>query len=70
MTAGIGLTAKLVRHADGPLVHRREAGLRSRLGRQLRVQAGDGRIHEPVQPGRAKFGHPDQCHGQGMQVNR
>ena len=65
-----GLTTKLVRDADRPLVHRREAGLRSRLGRQLRVQAGDGRVHEPVQPGGAQLGHPDQGHGQGMEVNR
>ena len=65
-----GLTTKLVRYADRPLVHRRQAGLRSRLGGQLRVQAGDRRIHQQVQPGGAQFRHPDQGHSQGMEVNR
>ena len=65
-----GLTTKLVRHANGPFMHRREAGLRSRLSGQLRVQAGDHWVHQPVQPGGAQFGQPDQGHSQGMQVNR
>ena len=52
----------------GPLVHRRQAGLRARLPGQLRGQAGDGGVQQPVHAGRRHLGRVAERRGELVAV--